>query len=44
MASMYQMEADKVKETVGEHGKKEIMKDLAVAKAAEFVVEHAKEK
>lgn len=44
MASMYQMEADKVKETVGEHGRKEIMKDLAVAKAAEFVVEHAKEK
>lgn len=44
MASMYQMEADKVKETVGEHGKKEIMRDLAVAKAAEFVVEHAKEK
>lgn len=44
MASMYQMEADKVRETVGEHGKKEIMKDLAVAKAAEFVVENAKEK
>ena len=44
MASMYQMEADKVRETVGEHGKKEIMKDLAVSKAAEFVVEHAKEK
>lgn len=44
MASVYQMEADKVRETVGEHGKKEIMKDLAVAKAAEFVVEHAKEK
>lgn len=44
MASMYQMEADKVKETVGEQGKKEIMMDLAVTKAAEFVVEHAKEK
>lgn len=44
MASMYQMEADKVRETVGEHGKKEIMMDLAVTKAAEFVVEHAKEK
>ncbi|MBD5543981.1 MAG: trigger factor [Lachnospiraceae bacterium] len=44
MASAYQMEADKVKETLGEHGKTEVMKDLAVAKAAEFVVEHAKEK
>lgn len=44
MASMYQMEADKVKEMIGEAGKKEIMKDLAVAKAAEFIVENAKEK
>ncbi|MCM1161117.1 MAG: trigger factor [Roseburia sp.] len=44
MASMYQMDANKVKETVGEHGKKEIMMDLAVTKAADFVVEHAKEK
>ncbi len=44
MASMYQMEAEKVKEMIGEAGKKEIMKDLAVAKAAEFIVENAKEK
>lgn len=44
MAEMYQMEADKVKEMVGENGKKEIMKDLAVGKAAEFVVENAVEK
>lgn len=44
MASMYQMEADKVKEMVGENGKKEIMKDLAVTKAAEFVTAQAKEK
>lgn len=44
MASMYQMEADKVKEMVGENGKTEIMKDLAVTKAAEFVTAQAKEK
>ena len=43
MADVYQMEADKIKEMVGENGKKEIMKDLAVAKAAEFVVENAVE-
>ncbi len=44
MAEMYQMEADKVKEMIGEAGKTEVMKDIAVTKAAEFVVEHAKEK
>lgn len=44
MAEVYQMEADKVKELVGEKGKEEILKDLAVSKAAEFVVEKAKEK
>ena len=43
MAEMYQMEEDKVKETLGENGKKQIMKDLAVTKAVEFVVENAKE-
>ena len=43
MADVYQMEADKIKEMVGENGKKEIMKDLAVGKAAEFVVENAVE-
>ena len=41
---MYQMEADKVKEVMGEQGKKQIMEDLAVRKAAEFVVKEAKEK
>lgn len=44
MASMYQMEIDKVKEILGENEKKQIMKDLAVQKAADFVVEQAKEK
>ena len=44
MAEMYQMEADKVKESIGEEGKKQMMEDLAVQKAAEFVVNEAKEK
>ena len=43
MAEMYQMEADKAKELIGEAGKTEIMKDLAVTKAAEFVRDNAKE-
>ncbi|MDD3368896.1 MAG: trigger factor [Lachnospiraceae bacterium] len=43
MAEQYKMEADKVKELLGEKGKKDIMKDLAVSKAADFVVENAKE-
>ena len=44
MAEMYQMEADKVKESIGEEGKKQMLEDLAVQKAAEFVVNEAKEK
>lgn len=44
MAGMYQMEEDKIKEVMGENGKKQIMEDLAVKKAAEFVVNEAKEK
>ncbi len=44
MAEMYQMEADKVKESIGEEGKKQMMEDIAVQKAAEFVVNEAKEK
>ena len=44
MAEMYKMEADKVKEAVGEAGKKQMMEDLAVSKAVEFVVKEAKEK
>ena len=43
MAEVYQMEADKVKELMGEREKKSIMQDLAVRKAAEFVAENAKE-
>lgn len=44
MAQMYQMEADKIKEVMGENGKKQIMEDLAVKKAAEFAVNEAVEK
>ncbi len=43
MADVYQMELDKVKELMGEREKKNIMQDLAVRKAAEFVAENAKE-
>lgn len=43
MAEVYQMEVDKVKELMGEREKKNIMQDLAVRKAAEFVTENAKE-
>ena len=43
MAEVYQMEVDKVKELMGEREKKNIMQDLAVRKAAEFVAENAKE-
>ena len=44
LAESYKMETDQVKEMIGEAGKEEIMKDLAVTKAAEFVTENAKEK
>lgn len=44
MAQMYQMEADKIKEVMGENGKKQIMEDLAVKKAAEFAVKESVEK
>ena len=43
MAGVYQMELDKVKELMGEKEKKNIMQDLAVRKAAEFVADNAKE-
>ncbi|MGN0246976.1 MAG: trigger factor [Lachnospiraceae bacterium] len=43
LAEAYQMSADKAKAMVGEDGKKEIMLDLAVTKAADFVVENAVE-
>ncbi len=44
MAGDYGMEADKVKEMLGDAGKKNVMEDLAVNKAVEFVVAGAKEK
>lgn len=43
MGEAYKLEVEQVKDMVGEEGKKEIMKDLAVMKAAEFVAENAKE-
>ncbi|MBO5279504.1 MAG: trigger factor [Lachnospiraceae bacterium] len=44
MASMYQMEIEKVKEFMGDKEIAEIKKDLAVQKAADFVVAEAVEK
>ena len=44
MADMYKIEADKVKDMMGEEGKKQIMKDIAVKKAAKLTVESAVEK
>ena len=43
MAEVYQMEIDKVKELMGDREKKNIMQDLAVRKAAEFVAKNAVE-
>lgn len=45
MAEVYNMEIDKVKEMLGdnEKAKKQILDDLAITKAADFVVEQAKE-
>ena len=43
MGEAYKMEPDKVKELLGENGKKQVMEDLCVKKAVEFVVENAKE-
>ncbi|MCM1103747.1 MAG: trigger factor [bacterium] len=44
LAEIYQMEKDKVKEMLGEREKKELMLDVLVKKAVDFVVEKAKEK
>lgn len=44
MAEAYQMEVDKVKEMLPEKSAAQIRQDIAVRKAAEFVVEKAKEK
>ena len=43
MAEVYQTEKDKVRELMGDREKKNIMQDLVVRKAAEFVAENAKE-
>ena len=43
MASMYQMEIDKLKELIGEKEKEQIKADIAVQKAVDFVVAKAKE-
>lgn len=44
MAEAYQMEVDKVKELLPEKSVQQIKEDIAVKKAAEFVVDDAKEK
>lgn len=44
MAEAYQMEVEKVKEMLPEKSVSQIREDIAVRKAAEFVVENAKEK
>lgn len=44
MAEAYQMEVEKVKELLPEKSVAQIKEDIAVKKAAEFVVENAKEK
>lgn len=43
MAALYQMEADKLKELIGEKEKEQIKADIAVQKAVDFVVAEAKE-
>lgn len=44
MAEAYQMEVDRVKELLPEKSVQQIKEDIAVKKAAEFVVDNAKEK
>ena len=43
IAESYQMEADKVKELLGEQGAKQVKEDICVRKAADFIVDNAKE-
>ncbi|MCM1186498.1 MAG: trigger factor [Lachnoclostridium sp.] len=43
MGETYRMEADKVKELLGENGRKQVMDDICIRKAVEFVVDNAKE-
>lgn len=44
LGEIYQMDLDKVKELLGEREKKELMLDVAIRKAVEFVVTNAVEK
>mgnify|MGYP000577423861 CR=1 FL=1 len=43
IAESYQMEADKVRELLGEQGAKQVKEDICVRKAADFIVDNAKE-
>lgn len=43
MAEKYQMEPDKIKDMLGERGREQVLADLAIRKAVEFLVENAKE-
>ena len=43
IADAYKMEIDKVKEMIDDNAKKQLLEDLAVQKAVEFVVSNAKE-
>jgi len=43
LVESYKMEKDKVIEMIGEEGKKQLMEDIAVSKAVDFVTENAKE-
>jgi len=43
IAESYQMEVDKVRELLGEQGAKQVKEDLCVRKAADFIVDNAKE-
>lgn len=43
MSEKYQMEADKIKETLGEKGKNQVLADLAITKAVDFLLANAKE-
>lgn len=43
MGQAYQMDVDKVMEVLGESGKKQVLEDICIKKAVEFVVANAKE-
>lgn len=43
MAESYKMEEDKIKEILGENGKKQVMEDICIRRAVELVVESAEE-